>query len=228
MQQTKIGRFGLRVVTPLLASLAVASSFAYPQEYRFTYSKLFSQLKHNLNHEQSLVRLGVFFVDTSTGFPCDIDKAWMENPKHYAPLSVSPSGELNLPLDSNLRQANPLVYVHLEQPVQCDFSMVVVSREPLFEEVSHQQLVLIRDDMQSMQASLGGMFARWFTPNIEGVTLEFSQPQGVITLDNGQQLPVQNHRASIDLRELDASTKLSLPAETLRVMPFIPDGRGEI
>ncbi|GAL15741.1 hypothetical protein bax gene locus [Vibrio astriarenae] len=51
----------------------------------------------------------------------------MEKEEKYEALGTAPNGELQLPLDSHLRQANPLVFVHIDQITQCDFSMVVMS-----------------------------------------------------------------------------------------------------
>ncbi|GAL15742.1 hypothetical protein bax gene locus [Vibrio astriarenae] len=76
--------------------------------------------------------------------------------------------------------------------------------------------------MQLLLGKLGGMFARWFTPDIEGVTLEFAQPMGEVKISDGTTLSIVDHRVSVDLRELTQDQYLILPAETLRVMPYIP------
>lgn len=200
----------------------ISPAHAYQQEYRFTYSKLYTQLKHNAEDDHESARLGIFFVESKSGLPCQIDKAWMEKEEKYEALGTAPNGELQLPLDSHLRQANPLVFVHIDQITQCDFSMVVMSREPLKQQVDYQHLANLKGDMQLLLGKLGGMFARWFTPDIEGVTLEFAQPMGEVKISDGTTLSIVDHRVSVDLRELTQDQYLILPAETLRVMPYIP------
>ncbi|MDR9830572.1 DUF2987 domain-containing protein [Vibrio sp. FNV 38] len=209
-------------IAALCGGLLAPSVFAYQQDYRFTYSKLYTQLKNNLEEGHDSAQLGVFFVSVENGLPCPLSKAWMEKEEKYETLEASPSHELLLPLDSHLRQANPLVFVEIDQPIQCDFSMVVMSKESMTGEVGYEQLTILQADMQQLLGELGGMFSRWFTPNVEGVTLEFALSSGEINISNGQSVPIVNHRASIDLRNFSPTDSLNIPESTLRVMPYIP------
>ncbi len=59
------------------AVLVLASPATHAQEYMFTYSKLYTQLKNNAKEGHDDVKVGVFFVDADTKQLCEIEKAWM-------------------------------------------------------------------------------------------------------------------------------------------------------
>ncbi len=159
----------------LLASLALTiSTPVMAQQYMFTYSKLFSQMKSNTKEDHPDVKMGIFFIDAQSKQNCVIEKAWMEKEEHYEELKTGPGYELLVPLDNNLRQANPLVFVDTPQDKRCDFSMVVMAKKPFEGKVAYQEVEVLLPQMQAMLEQLGGMFASWFTPAVEGVTLEFS------------------------------------------------------
>lgn len=220
--KTWIRRTCMSATAIVITGAVLSPAHAYQQDYRFTYSKLYTQLKHNAEEGHDSAKVGVFFVSAENGLPCELDKAWMEKEEKYEVLKVAANGELQLPIDSHLRQANPLVFIEIDQEVQCDFSMVVMSKSALSGRVDYLQLITLQSDMQKLLGDLGGMFARWFTPDVEGVTLEFAESQGKITLSSGQTLPIENHRVSVDIRKLAKGDSIELPYETLRVMPYIP------
>lgn len=196
---------------------------AQAQEYMFTYSKLFSQLKHNTKEQYSDVKVGIFFVNAESKQLCTIEKAWMEKEAHYELLPSNEVNELLLPLDNHLRQANPLVFVDTPNEQQCDFSVVVLSKHPLEGVVSYQQIEPLLPQMQSLLEELGGMFARWFTPQVAGVTLEFAkETQGVIELSHGESIPLIDGKAQVTLEQIGENGWMRLPASTQRVLPFIP------
>ncbi|MDW2405405.1 DUF2987 domain-containing protein, partial [Vibrio sp. 1262-1] len=154
------------------AALLLSSPITHAQEYMFTYSKLYTQLKNNTKEGHDDVKVGVFFVDARTKQLCAIEKAWMEKEEHYEEFVIPASKELPLPIDKNLKSANPLVFVHTPKDSRCDYSLVVMTKEPLQGSVSYEQLKPLMPQMQSMLEDLGGMFAGWFTPEVQGVTME--------------------------------------------------------
>ncbi|HGF7475922.1 TPA: DUF2987 domain-containing protein [Vibrio mimicus] len=211
----------------LLASLALTiSTPVMAQQYMFTYSKLFSQMKSNTKEDHPDVKMGIFFIDAQSKQNCVIEKAWMEKEEHYEELKIGPGYELLVPLDNNLRQANPLVFVDTPQDKRCDFSMVVMAKKPFEGKVAYQEVEVLLPQMQAMLEQLGGMFASWFTPAVEGVTLEFSpETEGVITLSNGQAVAIVNHKAQVALSQISPEGWMELPAPTLRVLPYLPKAK---
>ncbi|KQA19844.1 DUF2987 domain-containing protein [Vibrio metoecus] len=211
------------LLAPLFLSLSVP---AVAQQYMFTYSKLFSQMKSNTKEDHPDVKMGIFFIDAQSKQNCVIEKAWMEKEEHYEALKTGPGYELLVPLDNNLRQANPLVFVDTPQDKRCDFSMVVMAKKPFEGKVAYQEVQVLLPQMQAMLEQLGGMFASWFTPAVEGVTLEFSpETEGVITLSNGQTVAIVNHKAQVALSQIGPEGWMELPAPTLRVLPYLPKAK---
>ncbi|RPF10400.1 DUF2987 family protein [Vibrio crassostreae] len=207
----------------LLASLGLGVSLpASAQEYMFTYSKLYTQLKNNTKEGHDDVKVAVFFVDQQAQQTCHISKAWMEKEEHYEELKVSPTNELLLPVDQNLRSANPLIFVQTQEE-ECAYSLVVMTQEPLAGTVEVTQLENLLPQMQAMLEDVSGMFSGWFTPDIQGLTLEFANKlEGNIELSNGKQLPIKEGRAKFTLEELNGSDSITLPEPTVRVLPYIP------
>ncbi|MBY7921501.1 DUF2987 domain-containing protein [Vibrio fluvialis] len=210
----------------LAACCAGISAPTWAQEYMFTYSKLYSQMKNNVKENHEDVKVGFFFVDADSKQLCRIEKAWMEKEEHYEELTQSSGNELVVPLDNNLRQANPLVFVDTPNDRRCDFSMVVLTKQPLQGKVSYAQVEKLLPQMQSMLEDLGGMFASWFTPAVTGVTLEFAHDvNSPIELSNGSTIPVINGKAQVELSQIGPDGWMSLPQATTRVLPYLPKAK---
>ncbi|MDA9556118.1 DUF2987 domain-containing protein [Vibrio sp.] len=211
-----------------LASLILSSALLLPftssaQEYMFTYSKLHTHMKQNGNEGHDDVKVGFFFVNAANKELCRIEKTWMEKEEHYEELKVSKYNELLVPLDANLKQANPLVFVRTPEALRCDFSMVVMSKEPLQGTVKRETIENLLPQMHSILVELGGMFASWFTPDVEGLTLEFPVKQpGDIVFSNGKLVTVQNGKFQFTAEELGELGTITLPMETSRVLPYLP------
>ncbi|MFA0014904.1 DUF2987 domain-containing protein [Vibrio lentus] len=212
-----------KTVLALLASFSLGVSLpASAQEYMFTYSKLYTQLKNNTKKGHDDVKVAVFFVDQQAQTICHISKAWMEKEEHYEELKVSPANELLLPVDQNLRSANPLIFVQTQEQ-ECAYSLVVMTQEPLSGTVEVAQLESLLPQMQAMLEDVSGMFSSWITPDIQGLTLEFDNKlEGNIALSNGKQIPIEEGRAKFTLAELNGSDSITLPEATVRVLPYIP------
>ncbi|TOF06118.1 hypothetical protein CGJ29_17350 [Vibrio parahaemolyticus] len=208
------------------AALLLSSPITHAQEYMFTYSKLYTQLKNNTKEGHDGVKVGVFFVDARTKQLCAIEKAWMEKEEHYEEFVIPASKELPLPIDKNLKSANPLVFVHTPKDSRCDYSLVVMTKEPLQGSVSYEQLKPLMPQMQSMLEDLGGMFAGWFTPEVQGVTMEFANElNGKIVFSNGQEKAIVNGKVQVALSEIGEGGTITLPEPTMRVLPYLPQAK---
>ncbi|MDC5706429.1 DUF2987 domain-containing protein [Vibrio europaeus] len=214
-------KVSLAILAAALSSAAVLPVQA--QEYMFTYSKLFSHMKQNAKEGHDDVKVGFFFLNADTKQLCDVEKAWMEKEEHYEELTISPYNEVIVPLDKNLKSANPLVFVHTPMDMRCDFSMVVMTREPFSGEISYDQVKVLLPQMQAILEQLGGMFASWFTPDVEGVTLEFpNKLNSQILFSNGTTKQIVDGKVQVALDEIGEGGTMTLPQETSRVLPYLP------
>ncbi|WP_375754033.1 DUF2987 domain-containing protein [Vibrio sp. HN007] len=207
------------------ASLCLLAPSVNAQEYMFTYSKLYSQLKYNAEEQFTDVKVAIFFNDAEYKTQCEIKKAWMEKEQHYEELSISDVNEVLVPLDGNLKSANPLVFIQTPQDRRCDYSVVVMGKKQLEGKVSYQELEPLLPQMQEILESLGGMFASFFTPDVEGVTLEFAEQEGNVMLSNGKSVPIENGRARILLADIAPDGYLELPYKTKRILPWLPSAK---
>lgn len=190
------------------------------EQYRFTYTKLYYQLKVNQKEGHEDVRMALFFNDAQTGKACQITKAWMEKEEHYEEFTIPSNQELPLPIDNNLKSANPLVYIQTEEGKQCDISMEVLANKSFRGSVSAKELKELTIQMDAMLADIGGMFSKYFMPDVEGVTFVFSDTvtKGVST-STGELLPLNNGKVTIDLRKYSDDVKFELPTEVSKVTP---------
>ncbi|AUI86117.1 hypothetical protein BS333_06805 [Vibrio azureus] len=208
------------------ACLLLASPMTWSQEYMFTYSKLYSQLKNNLTDGHHDVRVGIFFVNGQTKQLCDIEKAWMEKEEHYEEFVIPASKELPVPLDENLKSANPLVFVQTPESERCDYSLVVMTKDKLQGNVAYEEISYLLPQMQSLLEDLGGTFASWFTPTVEGVTLEFAQGlNSHLIFSNGTTKSITNGKVQISLDEIGEGESITLPQATTRVLPYLPNAK---
>lgn len=192
------------------------------QQYRFNYSKLYTQMKNNLEEGHPDVKVAFFFQEQETSRMCNIDKAWMEKDEHYEEFVIPDSQELIVPIDNNLRQVGPLVYVDTEKGKLCDFSMVVMTSKPLQGAVSYEQIKALLPQMSKMLDDLGGMFSSWFSPEVIGLTVEFKHmKRGSITVSNGVSINIENGKALIKLADLKEGAMLDFPQATFRALPLL-------
>ncbi|ANW22852.1 hypothetical protein BA953_00770 [Vibrio coralliilyticus] len=209
-----------------LLTAAVTSAAALPvsaQEYMFTYSKLFTHMKQNVKEGHEDVKVGFFFLNADTKQNCVIEKAWMEKEEHYEELKSSPYHELIVPLDNNLKSANPLVFVQTPMDQRCDFSMVVMTKDPFNGEIAYADVEKLMPQMQAMLEDLGGMFASWFTPDVEGVTLEFANKlNSKVEFSNGSSKDIVDGKVQVALSDIGEGGTMTLPQETARVLPYLP------
>ncbi|GEM74578.1 DUF2987 domain-containing protein [Vibrio sagamiensis] len=214
------------ILTFASTCLLLASSMTWAQDYMFTYSKLYSQLKNNATDGHDDVKVGIFFVNSQTKQLCKIEKAWMEKDVHYEEFVISSSKELMIPLDKNLKSANPLVFVQTPESERCDYSLVVMAKYQLQGNVNYEQISLLLPQMQSLLEELGGVFASWFTPKVEGLTLEFSKElNGHVTFSNGTMKAITNGKVQVSLNEIGEGGFITLPQSTTRILPYLPNAK---
>jgi hypothetical protein len=210
----------LGLITTALTAPAPAS--AGEHMYMFHYSNFYSQLKHNTEDGHPDVRVGLFFIEQSSKSPCHIAEARLEYKTHQEQLDIYASGEVTVPIDSNLRKVNPMLYIKSISDQPCDISMRVLTKQPLQGEVSFAKLDDISQQMQTLLTDLSGSIGKWFTPKVSGVKLDFTEYEnGILTTANGEEIQVNNFQASIDVSQFKTSDRITLPEATKHVTPMI-------
>ncbi|OCH21802.1 DUF2987 domain-containing protein [Aliivibrio logei] len=209
-------------VTTTLLSLLCFTLPAQAEQYRFTYSKLYYQLKVNQKEGHEDVRMALFFNDSQTGKACQITKAWMAKEEHYEEFTIPVNQELPLPLDTNLKSANPLVYIQTEEGKQCDISMEVLANKTFEKKVSSKELSLLTIQMDAMLSDIGGMFSKYFMPKVEGVSFVFNDKVTLpIKASDGTSIATKDGKATIELSAFSDDVTFSLPAVPLKVIPWL-------
>lgn len=201
---------------------AVISSPVAAAQVQFSYSKLFTQLKHNYSENHPDVKVGYFMVSPQNGETCQITKAWMTKEEHYEDFEIPASQELPLPIDNHLRSVNPDVFIETEGQTACDISFQVLAKKPFKKEMTEGDVNTLVPQMTAMMQDLGGMFASWFMPEVEGVMVHFREPQSALKTSEGRIIDVGGNVAVIRASELKGGERIFFPQAPLKVTPWIP------
>ncbi|PKF50445.1 DUF2987 domain-containing protein [Enterovibrio nigricans] len=201
---------------------AVISVPATAAQVELRYSKLYSQLKHNYGENHPDVKVGYFLISPETGKVCEITKAWMIKKQHSEFFVIPPSQELPLPIDNHLRQVNPDVFIETMGDAVCDVSFQVLAKESFNEEMSAEEIQNLVPQMTAMMKDLGGMFASWFMPEVEGVMVHFAEPVSSLSTSEGRSINVDGKVAIIRVDELKQGEKIAFTKTPLKVTPWIP------
>ncbi|WP_407333114.1 DUF2987 domain-containing protein [Enterovibrio sp. 27052020O] len=191
-------------------------------QIEFSYSKLFTQLKHNNSEDHPDVKVGYFMVKPQTGEVCTITKAWMTKKKNYEEFVIPASQELPLPIDSNLRRVNPDVFIETEGDAVCDVSFQVMAKNAFVREMSDKDVNVLVPQMTAMMQDLGGMFSTWFMPDVQGVSVHFSQPQSSLSTSKGRVIDVEDKVAVVRLNDLQEGERILFSQQPIKITPWIP------
>ncbi|WP_226926523.1 DUF2987 domain-containing protein [Grimontia hollisae] len=211
----------IRGLTVAVLATVISSPVAAAQ-VQFSYSKLFSQLKHNYSENHSDVKIGYFMVSPQNGETCNITKAWMTKEEHYEEFDIPASQELPLPIDNHLRKVNPDVFIETEGDTTCDISFQVLAKKPFTQEMTDSDVNTLVPQMTVMMQDLGGMFASWFMPEVGGVMVHFREPQSALKTSEGRIIDVDGNIAVIRASELKGGERIFFPQAPLKVTPWIP------
>lgn len=208
-----------------LTAAIVAAVISFPSaaaQVEFSYSKLFTQLKHNYGENHPDVKVGYFMISPASGEVCKITKAWMTKKKNYEELAIPASQELPLPIDNHLRKVNPDVFIETAGDDVCDISFQVMAKAQFESEISQSEIASLLPQMSAMMQDLGGMFSSWFMPEVQGVMVHFDEPQSQLKTSAGRNITVDGKVAVIRASELEKGEEIYFPETPLKVTPWIP------
>ncbi|OAN17882.1 hypothetical protein A3K86_02895 [Photobacterium jeanii] len=216
-------KFSHWLVAGCCASALVFSSVTQAQEVQLRYSNLYSKLKQNYKEGHDDVRIALFLLDQQTGKACKVYKGWMQKEEHFEELVIPANNELVVPVDKNLRQANPDVTFVIDDGVTCDMSMQVIANTEYGKHISREDIMSLVPQMNNMLSDLGGMFSSWFMPSVEGVVLHFpEQADAKIVSNQDTPFQLQDGKLVLKLSQLKANESLPLPVPPSKVTPWLP------
>ncbi|ELR63577.1 Hypothetical protein C942_03593 [Photobacterium marinum] len=206
----------------LFATASVCAQDVNAQNIQMRYSTLYGKLKQNVKQGHDDVRIAFYLLNQKDGEVCTVHKGWMQKEEHYEELVIPADDELAVPIDSNLRQANPDVTFVIDDGITCDVSMQVIANKQYGQSVSQSDVASLVPQMDNLLSDLGGMFSSWFMPEVGGVVVHFAD--GVtkpLQISSGKAINVENRKAIIKLVELSQGDVVTFPAEALKVTPWI-------
>lgn len=207
----------------LFATGSVYAQDAAAQNIEMRYSTLYGKLKQNVKEGHDDVRVALYLTNQANGEVCKIQKGSMRKDEHYEELVIPSSNELAVPVDKNLRSANPDVTFVIDDGITCDVSMQVIANKTYDNAISQAELANLVPQMNNMMGDLGGMFSKWFMPEVKGVVVHFAAPSSnPITLSNGKILTVSDQTLVLKLADLTEGENVQFPGNPIKVTPWIP------
>ena len=211
------------LIAGMFATSTVYAQGVSAQNIEMRYSSLYSKLKQNVKEGHDDVRIAFYLLNQSDGKVCTVHKGWMRKDEHYEELAIPADNELSVPVDSNLRQANPDVTFVIDDGITCDLSMQVIASKDYGRTLNQAEIAALIPQMDSMLSDLGGMFSSWFMPEVSGVVIHFangvSEP---VKLSGGKSIAIEGNKAVVKLAELAEDEEVLLPEQALKVTPWIP------
>lgn len=190
----------------LFASTSLYAQDTAAQNIEMRYSTLYGKLKQNVKEGHDDVKIALFLLNQQDGSVCQIHKGSMRKDKHFEELVIPDNNELTVPIDSNLRQANPDVTFVIDDGITCDVSMQVIAKNEYGTSLEQSEVAKLVPQMNQILSDLGGMFSGWFMPDVEGVVVHF---------DNGD-------TKVIELSSLAVGETVSFSQPAVKVTPWIP------
>ncbi|MGF1717962.1 DUF2987 domain-containing protein [Photobacterium chitinilyticum] len=207
----------------MFATASVYAQDASAQNIEMRYSSLYGKLKQNVKEGHDDVRIAFFLLNQENGNVCTIHKGSMRKEKHYEELVIPENNELVVPVDSNLRQANPDVTFVIDDGITCDLSMQVIANKDYGQSINQAEVAALTPQMDNLLSGLGGMFSNWFMPEVGGVVVHFandvSEP---VRLSNGKTITVKDSKVVIKLADLTEGEEIQFPQRAVKVTPWIP------
>ena len=190
----------------LFASTSLYAQEAAAQNIEMRYSTLYSKLKQNVKEGHDDVKIALFLLNQQDGSVCQIHEGSMRKDKHFEQLVIPTNNELSVPVDSNLRQANPDVTFVIDDGITCDVSMQVIAKKDYGTSIDKSEVAKLVPQMNQMLSDLGGMFSGWFMPDVEGVVVHFGNGETQV----------------IELSSLADDQSVSFAQPAVKVTPWIP------
>ncbi|WP_036832274.1 DUF2987 domain-containing protein [Photobacterium sanctipauli] len=212
---------GLLASSPLHAKQDAVESATQNIEIR--YSTLFSKLKQNTKEGHEDVKIALFLLDQRDGSVCKIHRGSMRKDAHFEELVIPDNNEMSVPLDNNLRQANPDVTFVIDDGITCDVSMQVIAKQAFDNAIQQQDVANLIPQMNQMMSDLGGMFSSWFMPDVAGVVVHFDEPMNnPVKFANGQLAESNGNSVILPLASLADGETVSFSQPIVKVTPWIP------
>ncbi|MCW8327991.1 DUF2987 domain-containing protein [Photobacterium sp. SDRW27] len=207
----------------MFATASVYAQDASAQNIEMRYSSLYGKLKQNVKEGHDDVRIAFFLLNQENGEVCAIREGSMRKEKHYEELVIPDNNELLVPIDTNLRQANPDVTFVIDDGITCDLSMQVIANKDYGQHISQTEIAKLTPQMNTLLSDLGGMFSNWFMPEVGGVVIHFATDVNEsIRLASGNTIDIKDSKAVLKLAELADGEEITLPQNAVKVTPWLP------
>lgn len=201
-----------------LLALLVAPVIA--KESVFTYDGFYARLKKSEQAQYSHVTLTFLLRQQNSERVCVIDKALLTTDLVSQPLTLAANGELLLPYDEEMNDNKAKIRLQQqEDAVPCDLNFRLRNKLPLNRQLNMADVMKIHQQFDQLMDEMAGI-AKYMLPEIQGVTVLFSQPAQL-------QSPVdyvqcQDLQCTIDLNKAPADGVLTFTATPDYIVPWIP------
>jgi hypothetical protein len=193
---------------------------AVAKESVFTYDGFYARLKKSEQAQYSQVTLTFLLRQQNSDQVCKIDQAQLTTDLVKQPLILASNGELLLPYDEEMNDNK--AKIRLQQPddaVPCDLNFRLRNKLPLQRQLALSEVKKIHQQFDQLMDEMAGI-AKYMLPEIQGVTVLFSQPAQLVTPVDYVQC--QALQCTIDLNKAPADAMLTFTVTPDYIVPWIP------
>lgn len=204
----------------LACLLALVVLPAVAKESVFTYDGFYARLKKSEQAQYSHVTLTFLLRQQNSDQVCKIDQAQLTTDLVKQPLILASNGELLLPYDEEMNDNK--AKIRLQQPddaVPCDLNFRLRNKLPLERQLALSEVKKIHQQFDQLMDEMAGI-AKYMLPEIQGVTVLFSQPAQLQTPVDYVQC--QALQCTIDLNKAPANAMLTFTVAPDYIVPWIP------
>ncbi len=200
----------------LLMSILGFSSFIKANELQVEYKTFYSHVKKLKGEDTQALQFAFGFMNIHTNKLCQINEARISTDKKQIPLDVTPENRFTIPSERALRQADALIILDLKEATNvCDISVQLETKpEYLKTQYPVSDLDFLYSQYQAFFNEMGG-FMSFMMPQVDGLTIQFENPQLNKPLSNG--MLIRNGLLTVSESDFKMLDNILLPEAPLRI-----------
>jgi hypothetical protein len=184
------------------------------------YSNFYSHTKKIEGKETNALQFAFGFKQVQSTELCTINSAIIHTQKQDIPLTLISQQRFTVPTNKILKMARAEVVIELQQAAnRCDMSVQLETKaEYLKHDYSKQELQMVLEQYQAFFSGMGS-FLSFMMPNVQGLSLHFSDETQLLSLPEGLQL--ENESLALSAEWIAKNKDLQLDVAPLRITAIV-------
>ena len=205
----------------LLSTVLLFHCFtSYAETLVVPYSSFYSHTKKIEGEETNALQFAFGFKQVQSTELCTINSAIIHTQKQDIPLTLINQQRFTVPTNKILKMARAELVLELQQAAnRCDMSVQLETKaEYLKHTYSKQELLMVLEQYQAFFSGMGS-FLSFMMPDVQGLSLHFSDKTQLLTLP--EDLKLENERLALSTEWIANNKGLRLDTAPLRITAIV-------